>query len=131
MKAAAALASRHPNTILVLNHAGMPTDRDADGLALWRDGMKALASQPNVRVKLSGFGIVDPNWTVESIRPFVRRSIDLFGPERAMFASDVPTDKLHASFARIMDAYEECVRDLASGERVALFERTARATYRL
>lgn len=131
MKAAAALAARHPETTLVLNHAGMPTDRDPEGIQLWRYGMKALASCPNVSVKLSGFGIVDPNWEIESIRPFVRQAIDLFGVSRCMFASDVPTDKLHACFDRIIDAYVECVKDFSLGDRTQLFETTARRIYRL
>ena len=131
MQAAAALAQRHPQTTLVLNHAGMPTDRDPDGLKLWRQGMTALAARPNVNVKLSGFGIVDPVWTIETIRPFVRDAIDLFGPSRAMFASDVPTDKLHGTFDRIMDAYVECVRDCSPDDRAALFAGTAHKIYRL
>lgn len=131
MKAAAALAARHAETTLILNHAGMPTDRDPEGIQLWRDGMKALASCPNVSVKLSGFGIVDPNWTIESIRPFMCQTIDLFGASRCMIASDVPTDKLHAGFDRILDAYVECLKDLSPSERTQLFEVTARRTYRL
>jgi len=131
MKKAAALAARHPQTRLILDHAGMATDRDAAGLQRWRDGMRALAANSNVSVKLSGFGIVEPSWTVDSIRPFIRETIDLFGPSRCMFASDVPTDKLHAGFDRILDAYVECVQEFSADDRATLFERTARAIYRL
>jgi predicted TIM-barrel fold metal-dependent hydrolase len=43
MHAAAQLAARHPDTPIILNHTGMPVDRDAAGLQAWRAGMQALA----------------------------------------------------------------------------------------
>jgi predicted TIM-barrel fold metal-dependent hydrolase len=33
MGEAAALAARHPDTLIVLNHTGMPVDRDEAGVA--------------------------------------------------------------------------------------------------
>jgi len=139
MERAAKLAARHPETVLVLNHAGMailddpapPVGRDADGLRLWRAGMKTLAARPNVFVKLSGFGIVDPDWTEDSIRPFVLETIDMFGPKRAMFASDVPTDKLHATFDRLMESYARLTAAFSEAERARLFSGTAKEVYRL
>jgi predicted TIM-barrel fold metal-dependent hydrolase len=140
MAEAAKLAERHPDTLLVLNHAGMPVPdnpidacggRDISLFKLWREGMKALAARPNVRVKISGFGIVDPGWSEETIRPFVLETIERFGPGRAMFASDVPTDKLHASFDRLIDSYVRIVSEFSAGERTQLFAATARETYRL
>ena len=131
MQAAARLAAENGDTTLILNHAGMPTDRDPEGLQWWRQGMRALAAQPNVFVKLSGFGIVDPDWTTESIRPFVHETIDLFGPARVMVASDVPTDKLHATFDRLLNAYDVLTADLDGQARQALFNGNARRVYRL
>ena len=42
----ARLAANHPDTLIVLNHAGMPVDRDEAGLATWRGGVKRLAAEP-------------------------------------------------------------------------------------
>jgi predicted TIM-barrel fold metal-dependent hydrolase len=131
MATAAALAREHPDLAIVLNHAGMPTDRDAAGLARWSAGMRALAAQPNVSVKLSGFGIVDHDWTTASIRPFVLEAIEAFGTRRCMFASDVPTDKVHASFDTIMGAYDAITAGFGDAERDDLFAGNAWRIYRL
>lgn len=64
--------------LIILNHAGMPVDRDQEGVRRWRQGMLALADVPHVAVKISGLGTVDWNWTVESIRPFVLETIEAF-----------------------------------------------------
>lgn len=131
MPLAARLAARHPGTQLILNHAGMPTDRDADGLAAWREGMALLAAQPNVAVKISGLAMIDRSWTVETIRPFVLTAIDLFGPDRAMFASNFPVDKLYGSFSCHYGAYDAITANFSESERRKLFAETAMAIYRL
>lgn len=129
--AAAALAADHPDTPLILNHLGMATDRDEAGLAAWRHGMALLAEQPNVSVKISGVGIVDRTWTVESIRPFVLHAIELFGVERAMFASDFPVDRIHGSFGDHFAAYDAITSDFTAADRAALFAGTAERIYRI
>ena len=131
MAEAANLAARHPETAIILNHAGMPVDRDADGLAQWRCGMKQLAAQPNVSVKISGLGMVDWHWTVETLRPFVRETIAIFGIERCMFASNFPVDSLYSDFDTLFDAFDTIVADFTHAERRALFAENARRIYRL
>lgn len=131
MPAAARLAARRPDTRIILNHTGMPTDRDTAGLAAWSAGMSELAEQPNVAVKISGLAMIDRQWTVDSIRPFVLTAIDLFGPERCMFASNFPVDKLYGDFSRHYDAYDAIVADFTDAERRRLFGETAAEIYRL
>lgn len=131
MPAAAKLAAAHPGTTLILNHAGMPVDRSVDGLRLWSSGMAQLAAQPNVAVKISGLGIADHGWTEESIRPIVLETIDHFGVDRCMFASDVPTDKLYAGFDRILGSFNRITANFTSDERDALFAANTQSIYRL
>ncbi|MBW3617905.1 MAG: amidohydrolase family protein [Proteobacteria bacterium] len=131
MPAAARLAADHADTQLILNHAGMPTDRDQAGLQAWRDGMALLAAQPNISVKISGLAMIDRGWTVDSIRPFVLTTIDLFGPERSMFASNFPVDKLYGGFGEHFAAYHAITADFTETERRQLFGETAAAVYRL
>lgn len=131
MPAAARLAARHPDTRIILNHTGMPTDRDPEGLAAWSAGMGELAARPNVAVKISGLAMIDRQWTVDSIRPFVLTAIDLFGPERCMFASNFPVDKLYGGFSRHYEAYDAIVAGFSDGERRRLFGGTAAEFYRL
>lgn len=125
------LARAHPQTTVILDHCGMPVERDGDAVEGWRRGMRRLASCPNVFVKLSGFGMFDLNWTDESIRPVVREAIDLFGPERCMFGSNFPVDRLMADYGRLWNAYRGAVEDLPASDRHSLFAGTAARAYRL
>ncbi len=131
MQDAARVAHRHPDTVIVVNHAGMPVDRDAEAIDLWRSGMRALAGEPNVWVKISGLGMVDWHWTEASIRPFVLETIDIFGPDRCMFASNFPVDKLYGSFDALYAAFSNIVSDFPRSERKKMFHDTAEAVYRL
>jgi predicted TIM-barrel fold metal-dependent hydrolase len=129
MQAAAGLAARHAETPIILNHTGMPTDRDSAGIEAWSRGMALLAEQPNIRVKISGLGMVDRSWSEDSIRPFVLRTIDLFGPGRCMFASNFPVDSIHGDFARHYQAFDRITAGFSAADRRALFCATACDTY--
>jgi len=132
MAEAAALAQENPQTQIVLNHAGMFVDRsEVEGWRAWRDGMRLLAGCPNVAVKISGLGMLDHAWTVESIRPYVLETIDAFGVKRCMFASNFPVDRLYGSYADLWRAFAEVVRGAAEGERIALFRENAERVYRI
>ena len=127
----AGLMARHPEIPVVVNHAGMPVDTDEAGMALWRSGMRALAAFPHVAVKLSGFGFIQRDWTINEIRPYLLEAIDIFGTSRSMFASDFPTDKLFGSYDKHLDAYDEIVSGFSRDERRDLFGRNAARIYRL
>ncbi|MFT3996358.1 MAG: amidohydrolase family protein [Asticcacaulis sp.] len=131
MKASAALAAKHPDIPMMLNHAGMPVNDGEGHLTRWEDGLKALAAQPNVSVKISGMGFADRHWTTDSIRPLVLKVIDIFGTDRVMFASDVPTDKLFSDYKTIMNAFDAVTQDFSEAERVAMFAGNANHLYRL
>jgi predicted TIM-barrel fold metal-dependent hydrolase len=128
---AAVLARAFPDTLIVLNHTGLPADRSPEGLRGWRQAMAALATEPNVAVKISGLGVPGRPWTVESNREVVLRTIELFGIDRAMFASNFPVDGLVASFDTIYAGFEAIVRDFSASDRRKLFHDNAVRVYRL
>lgn len=129
--AMAALAGRHPDIPVILNHLGMPILADANGEQAWRDGLKKLAAQPQVCIKLSGVGFIHRRWNRDNIRDFILTAIDLFGPQRCLVASDFPTDKLFDSFAAHLDAYDAILSGFSDSERRAMFGRNANRVYRL
>lgn len=131
MPAVAKLARRYPDMQFILDHAGMPAERDAAGIEGWRRGMLQLAGCPNIAVKLCGYGMVDTHWTTESIRPFVLQPIEWFGPERCMFASNFPVDRLMASYDRLWEAYREITAAFSAAERRQLFMSTAERIYKI
>jgi len=126
---AARLATDFPDTTIVLNHTGLPADRSPDGTAGWKRAMAALAACPNVAVKISGIGVRGTTWTAAANREIVRTTIDLFGVQRCMFASNFPVDSLCASFATIFDGFREIVADLSADEERALFRDNALRLY--
>jgi predicted TIM-barrel fold metal-dependent hydrolase len=79
LESSLSLVRRFPSITFMLNHAGMPIDRDAANIALWRTNMSLLGREPNVNCKLSGLGMCDNNFTAESLRPFVFHLLEAFG----------------------------------------------------
>ena len=128
---AAAIAADNPETAIIINHAGMWADRDLKGWRAWRDGLRTLAAQPNVCVKISGLGMFDHSFTMESLRPLVLETIDAFGVGRAMFASNFPVDKLFSDYPTLWAAYAGIVAGCSPDEQAALFRRNAERIYRL
>jgi len=128
MKQAAALAAKHPDIPVILNHMGMPVDAD---LTEWREGLQALAALPHAAVKISGMGFIDRQWTMESVRPLILQTIETFGPNACAFASDFPTDKLFNTYTQALDAYDDITKDFSAGERDALFAGTAERLYKI
>lgn len=131
MADAAALARAFPDVQIILNHAGMPLDRDAESLQGWRQAMRALAQAPNVAVKISGLGVGNPGWTVESIRPIVLDTIEAFGIDRCMVASNFPVDRLTGRYADVFESLRTITRDFSAGERRRIFHDNAVRIYRL
>ncbi|MBN3747515.1 amidohydrolase family protein [Burkholderia sp. Se-20373] len=132
MDEAAHLARVHPDIQIVLNHAGMFVDRDSPaGYRAWREGLKTLAACPNVAVKISGLAMFDHHWTVESLRPYVLETLDTFGVERAMFASNFPVDRLFGSYDALWQAYARIVAGASDDERRQLFVANAERIYRI
>jgi len=120
-----------PGTQVALCHCGSPWDQSTAGIASWREGLQLLAGLPNVYCKISGLGMFDHDWSVDSIRPIVESCIEIFGAERSMFGSNFPVDKLHASYSRVWGAYETITTGLSEDDQALLCGDTARAFYRI
>ena len=128
---AARLAAAFPGQSFILNHCGSPIDRDAAGMARWRQGLAELGRQPNVAIKISDLVAYDHDWTLDSLRAVVLHCIDCFGAGRAMFASDFPVAGLHASFDEVFDSFKTIVADFSPAEQAALFHDNAARLYRV
>lgn len=131
MDEALELARDFPGITLIVNHAGLPAERDAESLAAWRVAMERLAQAPNVRVKISGIGVPGRAWTATLQRPVVAALLAAYGTQRCMFASNFPVDSLVASFDTIFSGYKELTRECTPDERLALFCDNAVALYGL
>ena len=124
------LARDFPRTLIILNHAGLPSDRTSEGLSGWHQAMARFAAEPNVRVKISGLGQQDRPWSVSENRWIVEEIIAIFGPDRAMFASNFPVDSLCGSFDTIYSGLKQIAARNSHAHQEFLFCKTAREVYR-
>lgn len=131
LREAADVARSYPGIRIALNHTGLPWDRSPEGLAAWRAGMRALAAAPNVSVKISGLGLKGQPWTLEGNRRVILDTIELFGIDRCMFASNFPVDGLRADFDLIFGAFKQVVADFPRADQEKLFAGNAKRFYRI
>lgn len=130
-EAAFAVLKKVEELPVALCHCGSPWDQSRSGLENWRRGLRMLAQLPNVYCKVSGLGMFNPEWTEAELRPLILDVIEIFHPERVMFGSNFPVDKLYRSYGAYWDAYVHTTRAFSSDEKHALFCQTATDFYRL
>lgn len=127
------VAKANPRIQVILGHAGFPLERTREYYERWRREISALAEAPNVACKISGLGMVDHDWTVESIRPWVLHCVEAFGVDRAMFGTNWPVDILYSTYLRQIDAYRTILVDagLSTTDQEKLLYRNAERLYRI
>ncbi|MFK7763264.1 MAG: amidohydrolase [Roseobacter sp.] len=128
MPGAVRLAKVCPDVTFVLQHAGMLEDSTKAGRQAWLDGMKALADCENVLCKLSGLGTFIHKNDPKHIKDQVQTALKLFGPERCLFGSNYPIEKLWTPYADLWDAYQSAV---PKAQKSLVFKETAARVYRL
>lgn len=144
------LAESVTDTTLVLDHFGTPLGvgiyRGASDAIFeqWKEDIHRLSRCPNVVAKLGGLAMPDNGfgWDKRATPPdsdeFVRRqkkyfmhTIECFGPERCMFESNFPVDRLSVSYHVVWNAFKKMVADFSEAEKHAMFYGTAARVYEL
>lgn len=125
------LALDFPQTLIILNHTGLPSDRSPEGLAAWHSAMSLLADIPNIVVKISGIGLPDKKWSIKDNRWIIQEAVKIFGTERAMFASNFPVDGLCGDLATIFNGFKDAVKDYNYEEQHKLFFANAKKYYKI
>jgi predicted TIM-barrel fold metal-dependent hydrolase len=128
---ARALAEQVPDVVLCIDHAGFPRSREPDYFEMWKAGMNDAAGAPNVVCKVSGLGMCDNQWTVNSFRPWVLACIEAFGTERTFFGTNWPVDRLYSSYGDVLNAYEEIIAGFSEAEQRAMFSENAERVFRV
>ena len=146
----AAFAQAVPNLTIILNHLGGLTrlgpygHRDDEVLATWRRGLAAVAACPNVHLKLGGIGMprlgfdwhtrstpIGSEELATSMAPLMTYCIEQFGPDRCMFESNFPPDKVSFSHHVLFNAFKRFSQAYSASERAALLHDTAVRAYRI
>lgn len=131
MADAADLAAAFPATTFILQHAGMLEDLSPQGWAAWREGMAKLAGQKNIVSKLSGLGTFVHKVDRRLIADIARETVQLFGPERCLFGSNFPIEKLWASYDELIAAHRAALASYPPADQEMILAGTAMKVYRL
>ncbi|MGI6855644.1 amidohydrolase family protein [Mesorhizobium sp. 1B3] len=131
MAEAARLAADNADITFVLQHSGMPEDLSASGRSAWREGIRRLAGQENVVVKLSGLGTFIHRNDAGHIADIVTETIAVFSPERCLFGSNFPIEKLWTDYAGLISTYRSALAAYPEEEQRAMLRDNAVRTYRI
>jgi L-fuconolactonase len=119
------------NTRFILDHCGngpvYAKDRNP-----WQRDIETLAKLPNVVVKISGIVVqARERWTADDLAPVINHTMNVFGPDRVMFAGDWPVCTLKATFRQWVEALRSIVRNRPAEEQRKLFHDNAMKFYGL
>ncbi len=137
-----------PDLTIVSNHigglirVGPYGNRDEEVMPAWREGVAALAQCPNVVMKLGGVGQprygfdwhtrttpIGSEQLAEEMGPLITYCIDQFGPDRCLFESNFPPDKVSFSYNVMYNAFKRMTSGYSASERAAMFHDNAARIY--
>lgn len=127
---AARLAAEFPDTVLVINHAGVLLDREPETIMRWRAALDAVAGQPNVMIKASGLGVSGLDWAASDNGTVIRTLVEVFGAKRVMFGSNFPVDRMFGAFDALLAGFKDAIRHLPAAEQRDFFIGNAQRLYR-
>jgi predicted TIM-barrel fold metal-dependent hydrolase len=130
------LARDVPTLRIVIDHlAGVKIDGQAPP-AEWVAQMRALVPRRNIYCKISGLvegtGKSDGSapHDPEFYRPVLDAMVEMFGPERLIYASNWPVSELYAPLATVQGIVADYFRTRGRSAQEAVFSKTAQAAYR-
>ena len=139
-----------PDTQIILNHFGSPlgvgpyaSHREAI-FTQWQQDIGDISRCDNVVAKLGGLSMPDNGfgWDKRDRAPtsdelvaaqqrYFLHTIECFGPDRCMFESNFPVDKLSISYPVLFNAFKKLVADFSESEKHAMFYGTAARIYNI
>ena len=125
----AALAERTPGQCFIVNHCCTPNDREPEGLARWRDGLRAMGRHRNIAIKLSNYAAHAPDRSLAADRDTLLTCIDAFGPDRCLFGSDYPVARRTMTYAALCERFREVVAGYTPAEQRMMFHDNAVRLY--
>jgi L-fuconolactonase len=144
------LARAFPAANIIVGHCGGPlgygpyAGKGDEVFTTWKAGITELATCENVVMKLGGMmmrlaaydygALAAPPSSAELAaywRPYIETCIETFGPNRCMFESNFPVDKMGIGWAALWNAFKRIVVNASAAEKRALFSGTARRAYRM
>lgn len=144
------IARAFPETTIIFDHFGGPmgigdyAGRQAEIFPQWQKDVAELATCDNVIAKIGGLAMPINGWgwnerdtpatsdeLVAAHEAYYLHTIDAFGPDRCMFESNFPVDRLSVSYNVLWNAFKKMASRFDVDEQDAMFRGTAERIYRL
>ncbi|MEC7837360.1 MAG: amidohydrolase family protein [Chloroflexota bacterium] len=144
------LAKQVPDLPIVVDHVGgillvgEYAHKKEEVLKEWEKNISDLSECPNVEIKLGGLGmpITGHDWHLRKnpvgsdelanqMKYFLDYCIEKFGPERGMFESNFPVDKVSFSYNILYNAFKKYSKSYSKSERAAMFHDNAIRFYKV
>ena len=144
------LARAFPDQPIIFDHFGGPLGigpyegKRTEIFAYWKDAVADLAQCGNVVAKLgglvmaiNGFGFhkrerpATSDELVAATRDYHLHMIDCFGPDRCMFESNFPVDKVSCGYGVLYNSFKKIAAGFSAAEKAALFHDTAVRVYQV
>ena len=144
------LARAAPDTVIILDHFGTPlgvgpyAGKRNEIFQEWKKDIAELAKCNNVYAKLGGMAMPDNGfgWHLRSVPPtsdefvntqkdYYLHTIECFGPDRCMFESNYPVDRLSISYHVLWNGFKKIVAEFLEDEKDMMFSGTATRVYNL
>lgn len=127
----AKLAAAHGETPIVLEHMGLPPVGSPEDMDQYWTALVSLAKHANVYLKVSGIGLITHHDHTIDVAPVIARSIEIFGPQRSLFGSDYPIERVNISYQEILEVMAASLSEFSETERADVMGETARRVYRI
>ena len=144
------LAKQVPDLTIIVDHiggllqVGPYAQRKEEVIETWKKNISDLSECPNVSIKLGGLGmpITGHDWHLRDkpvgseelsgqMKPYLDYCIEKFGPNRGMFESNFPPDKVSFSYNIMTNAFKLMSQGYSDSERADMFHDTATRVYRI
>lgn len=109
------IAERHPGLRLIVDHMGLNSVLRGKPLGPSVDDVVKLARHKNVAVKVSALPCyVDEPYPFSTLHPLVRRVVDVFGPQRCFWGTDL--SHLPCPYKQVVTLFTEEMKSLSTTE---------------
>ena len=144
------LAKQVPDLNIVLDHVGgllqvgKYSSIKEEVKEVWEKNISDLSECPNVKIKLGGLGMpifgfdwhtrdipVSADELASDMAPILDFCIEKFTPQRGMFESNFPVDKVSFSYNTLYNAFKKYSKEFTKSERAAMFHDNAVKFYNI
>lgn len=132
VEAIGAMAERHPGARLVLCHLGFPSKgltEEPERYGRWLQ-MTALAQLPNVWFDFASLPALFPGeeYPYPTAQEYLRAFLDRHGPQKAIWATDVPGALVLATYRQLISAFDKSPL-FSEEEKDAFFSKNAESAF--